>query len=229
MDTLFSARATLILGPAYSNQVCAQNVHAQSLTANGVLGRIAEALTTRKVDPYSVGAYSVKGNQKILENNAVVPNIVSRASTAKDASTVPEFAFFDDLGEHFVNLTAPKAGSVFGETIAEAVSQSLIKNRELAAKLNAANVSEVFLSSAGATNELGRQLVQVAKVINAQTALRAERDVFYVQVNGFDTHSDEGDKLKAIFKDINLALEAFVAEMREHGVWDQVVVAMVYA
>ena len=205
-------------------QVCAQNVHAQSLTANGVLGRIAEALTTRDADPYSVGVYSVNGNQKILENSAVVPNIVSKASTSAGASTVPEFAFFNELGGQFINITARKAGSVFGETIAQALSQSLVKNRELAAKLDAANVTEDFLSSAGAANDLGRQLVQVTKVINAHVALGAERDVFFVQVAGFDTHSDEGDKLKANFQQINSALEAFVAEMRRHGIWEQVMI-----
>ena len=197
-------------------------MHAQSLTANGVLGRIAEALTTRDAEPYSVGVYSVKGNQKILENSAVVPNIVSKASTKAGVSAVPQFAFFNELGGHFINITAPKAGSVFGETIAQALSQSLVKNRELAAKLDAANVSEAYLSSAGAANDLGRQLTQVTKVINAHVELGAERDVFFVQVGGFDTHSDEGDKLKANFQQINSALEAFVAEMRRHGVWEQV-------
>ena len=65
----------------------------------------------------------------------------------------------------------------------------------------------------------------MAKVIDAQEALGAERDVFYVSVGGFDTHSDEGEVLVTKFKEINKALEAFVTEMRDHGVWDQVALA----
>ena len=112
-----------------------------------------------------MGVYSVNGNQKILENSAVVPNIVSKASTSSSASPLPQFRFFDDLGEQIINITAPKADSVFGETISQALSESLVKNRKLAAKLDAANITEAYLSSAGAANDLGRQLVQVTKVI----------------------------------------------------------------
>ena len=78
-----------------------------------------------------MGVYSVNGNQKILENSAVVPNIVSKASTSSSASPLPQFRFFDDLGEQIINITAPKADSVFGETISQALSESLVKNRKL--------------------------------------------------------------------------------------------------
>ena len=73
-----------------------------------------------------------------------------------------------------------------------------------------------------AATELCWQLVQVARVIAAQAAIGAERDVFFVSVGGFDTHSDEGAVLASKFSEINLALEAFMAEMRERGVWEQV-------
>ncbi len=202
-----------------AQQKCAANVHAQSLSADGVLGRIAQTLTRRDKDPYSVGAYSIRGNQKILENGAVVPNILSRSGS------LPEFEFYDDIGEHLVNLTRPKAGSIFSETISEAIGQSLVKNRELAAMLGAANVTRKFKDSGGANTDLGKQLMQVAKVIDARKELGAERDVFFVSIGGFDTHSDEGEKLASNFKHINKALEAFVTEMRDHGVWDQVTLA----
>ena len=174
-----------------------------------------------------MGVYSVNGNQKILENSAVVPNIVPKASSSSSASMLPQFSFFDDLGEQIINITAPKADSVFGETISQALSESLVKNRKLAAKLDAANITEAYLSSAGAANDLGRQLVQVTKVINAREALGAERDVFYVHIGGFDTHSDEGEKLKEKFKEINSALEAFVTEMRRHSIWEQVMIPLI--
>ena len=91
--------------------------------------------------------------------------------------------------------------------------------------LGAANVTRKFKDSGGAKTDLGKQLMQVAKVIDARKELGAERDVFFVSIGGFDTHSDEGEKLASNFKHINKALEAFVTEMRDHGVWDQVTLA----
>ena len=72
-----------------------------------------------------------------------------------------------------------------------------------------------------------RQLAQVAKVIKSRDVLGAERDGFFVEIGGFDTHSKFFDTLSSKFTEINDALESFVAEMKAQGVWDDVVVIQV--
>ena len=82
--------------------------------------------------------------------------------------------------------------------------------------------------SGAASNGQGKkfvgQLEQVANVISARHAFEAERDIFFVEMNGFDTHNDEFDTVNTKFNDINVGLSLFVDEMKAQGVWDQVVV-----
>ena len=53
---------------------------------------------------------------------------------------------------------------------------------------------------------------------------QAERDVFYVELSGFDHHSDLTDSLDTKFGDMNVGIETFVAEMKAIGMWDSVTV-----
>lgn len=56
--------------------------------------------------------------------------------------------------------------------------------------------------------------MQVSNVIAARSAFEAERDVFYVELGGFDHHADLADSLTTKFNDVNIAVETFVAEMK---------------
>lgn len=49
-------------------------------------------------------------------------------------------------------------------------------------------------------------------------------DVFYVELPGFDSHADVREQVDGKFKDINIALSTFVAEMKAQGTWNQVLV-----
>ena len=59
-------------------QRCAQNVHAQAMEANGVIGRMIEKLTTRAEAPYIAESYSVHGNALILEGSHEAPRRLER-------------------------------------------------------------------------------------------------------------------------------------------------------
>lgn len=61
------------------------------------------------------------------------------------------------------------------------------------------------------------QLEQVSRVIAAREAFDAEVDVFYVELGGFDTHSDMLAGTEKNFKDINVALDMFVEQMKTLG------------
>ena len=61
-------------------------------------------------------------------------------------------------------------------------------------------------------------------MIKARHKLNAERDTFYVEQNGFDTHNDEGDVVETKLAEVDDALMAFVQEMKNQGVWNKVLV-----
>ena len=61
---------------------------------------------------------------------------------------------------------------------------------------------------------MGKSLFQVSKVVKAQSLLGGERDVFYVQIGGFDSHKDVAATLDERFTEIDDAIAAFELEPR---------------
>ena len=61
-------------------------------------------------------------------------------------------------------------------------------------------------------------------LVKARELLGSERDVFYVTVGGFDTHSEVAATLAANMGAIDAALESFASEMKNQGLWENVTV-----
>jgi len=70
---------------------------------------------------------------------------------------------------------------------------------------------------------LGQQLLQVAKIIKLnQTSLNLNRQIFYVETGGYDTHQDQATDQGSNFVELSQALGAFYAALVELGVQDNV-------
>ena len=61
--------------------------------------------------------------------------------------------------------------------------------------------------------ELGRDLKTVAQLINADLATR----IFYVELDGFDTHSQQADAHTALLRKMSEAVSIFTQDMIAHG------------
>ena len=78
------------------------------------------------------------------------------------------------------------------------------------------------------TNDLGAQLYQVARFVNARSTVRGSRQVFFVQMGGFDTHADQigGDALggvhAALLQESVQAMAAFWQALQATGMADRV-------
>ena len=69
---------------------------------------------------------------------------------------------------------------------------------------------------------LGSQLQQVAKIISVRAALGIQRQIFFVSVGGFDTHSAQLPTQDALFGQMSPAMGAFYAATQELGVGNAV-------
>jgi uncharacterized protein (DUF1501 family) len=72
-------------------------------------------------------------------------------------------------------------------------------------------------------NGLGRQLQQVAKVMQARTALGMDRQFFFCGMGGFDNHSDLLSDHAELLSTVDGAVGAFQLALEELGVANQVV------
>lgn len=69
---------------------------------------------------------------------------------------------------------------------------------------------------------LGRQLKQVARLIKKRTDLSINRQVFFVQIGGFDTHNGQIATQGNQLADVSQSMRAFYEEMVVQGISDKV-------
>jgi uncharacterized protein (DUF1501 family) len=73
-----------------------------------------------------------------------------------------------------------------------------------------------------AKTNIGNQLQQVAKLIEARNTIGLKRQVFYVTLGGFDTHTNELNTHDNLYGQLSAALKAFYDSTVQMGVASQV-------
>jgi len=198
-----------------------QSMHPQDKVATGVLGRLVDVLNRDGSSgraAFRTGTYSLDGMSKMVEGKS--------APIVLDKRGVVSFAHHADMGEALSNITLGGGGggaqsykSVFGETFARQLQDALSTSQTLDVATSGVSLAATFPQ----TGNLGRELEQVARVIAARGELEEERQVFLVTHGGFDSHASLKDQVDGHFLEINAALEAFQAELKAQGVWEDTI------
>ena len=108
----------------------------------------------------------------------------------------------------------------------EDLSQSLVQATSVLTQ-QAINVSEQLSQDPTLTvtfpnTTLGNQLRQVAKLMKFRTQLNMSRQIFFVQLGGFDTHSSQLMNHANLWTQVSQAMRAFYDETLAQGVASQV-------
>merc|ERR1712071_227219 len=76
---------------------------------------------------------------------------------------------------------------------------------------------------------LGNQLKTVANVISTREDRGIDKDFFYVEIGGFDTHAEVEENLGVRFDEVNAGIEAFRNELKhpEVDMWNSVITMQV--
>lgn len=189
-----------------------QNLNAQVVSAEGVLGRITQAITEGP-QPFKTALFSLSGRVKMVQGKLPVDMI--------SGSGVIRLRGLNVLKNGIGNLTGLETTSAFAETYADALSQSITKTEYLGTLLASTTLNTTFANSG-----LQQQMAQVAKLIKALSRdTDTERVAFFTERGGFDTHATFN--LDPLLSDIDNAVGAFAAEMKLQGRWDDVVVVSI--
>lgn len=166
----------------------AQSVHAQHPGANGVLGRIVDALTSQTA-PFKSQAFSINGNAKAVQGNSAPVFVHVRRG-------ISEMNQYGDVGHHYLNMSHMESASYFADTWGSSLTQSLLNSREIGQTYStqAALTGPAFPSSSDvggfAAKNTINQLEVVAKMMSIRALTGNERELYYVYMPGFDTHQD---------------------------------------
>ena len=187
----------------------------------GILGRAHDVLIQHG---YSPGSFSITGKNNVLEPVGQISapqQYLSRngVSVFNPSASGPSGK---RINEAMMLLNKDEAKSIYAETWGSIYEASVNQTSKLARVLRKNSITPFRLGGA-----LAQQFEQVAKLIKSRNDLKMDRQAFYVQLGGFDTHSDNGPVVAAKLQEINQAITKFVAEMKRQKVWNDVVIVEV--
>ena len=187
----------------------------EEASGTGVIGRISDSLERNGM---SVGAFSLdttsvaltghpgeSPSQQIISNNGI-----------NSFNPVPSIENMTSIISAINEATTADSG-FFAETWSDELIRSLNHNNLMLEALDGVENFNEFPSS-----WLGRKLQTVAKVIATRESRGVDRDMFYLDIGGFDTHIDVNNHLDVLFRDVNDAIAAFANEMKYMNVRDSV-------
>ena len=102
--------------------------------------------------------------------------------------------------------------------IVQAGGADMAQAQHLYGLMNSAIGTAATLTTTFPNTDVGRQLQWVAKLISARSALGAGRQIFFVQMGGFDTHNNQLQSQPQLFAALSQALSAFYNATVELGV-----------
>ena len=114
--------------------------------------------------------------------------------------------------------TSGKFGKTWSSIFENAVNQNEVLNNALEGL--------PALETAFPNTRLGRQLQQVAVAIKGKDALGQDRQFFFVEDAGWDTHRNQRELLNVKYPDMNRCIDAFKNEMIKQGQWNNIVFVM---
>jgi uncharacterized protein (DUF1501 family) len=116
------------------------------------------------------------------------------------------------------NLLTFDTGVTLIQAASNTTSNALQDSKSLADALAAGPT----LATVFPNNGLANQLKQVARIISVRSALGVQRQIFFVSIGGFDTHSDQINGQDNLLNQLNGSMSAFYQATVEVGAASQV-------
>ena len=191
-----------------------QSAVSTGVSASGWGGRIADAMSSQSASFPVIT--SIAGTALFLTGNSSTP-------LALPATGGLALAGFNGGAAANARLAAMQAilaadrDQAYVSAAAGITTQAISLSSVVNPILTAPN-SSVQALFAGQTSSISQQLLQVAKLIEARAQTGAKRQVFFVSLGGFDTHSNELATLTNLLGQLSPALRSFYDATVQLGV-----------
>lgn len=185
-------------------------------SASGWGGRTADAVGGLNAPSIFPTAVSFSGSSLLLEGENSTPaslrtgySLSLLGSTSSNAparaQSLQELLDFDT-----------------GFALVQRANQTLTDGLEIGLLIHDALATSGPLATVFPTSSLGRQLEEVAKLVQVRQALGMRRQIFFCSLGGFDTHSNQLARHVGLLGDLDASLSAFYAATEEMAVANEV-------
>jgi uncharacterized protein (DUF1501 family) len=190
----------------------------QSLERYGWAGRIADLFASQGTTDNLAFNISVGGSNYWQEGKTTIPYTLGiNGAPTLDASTMSSFR--GGLRVQATNALISQASSdanPFVSQYAGIETNAAAKVGLVSAALGAAgDLATVFPAASPGDWSLSQQLHEVARVIKASSQIGDSRQIFFVEIGGFDTHNDELATQQQLLRFVSTYLSVFNTAMKE--------------
>jgi len=191
----------------------------QSLNTDGTLptgwvGRMADLLSSANQNPDLSMNISLSGSNLLQVGNSTIPYFMSPGGviTIKTLDPISSNAQERRRAAAYDAILSNQTGHLFGDQFAKLKRRAIDLSVEVEGALGRINpITTVF----PAENKLGVALKTVANMIAARNELGFSRQIFFVGVGGWDTHSDQLTRHPALLTEVSQAMSAFYQATEE--------------
>jgi uncharacterized protein (DUF1501 family) len=121
-----------------------------------------------------------------------------------------------------IDAAASGTASVYERNFASVQQRAVQYANTVNTALTGARVFTALPDSGVTLSSLSTQLRTVAKMISVQSQLTMSRQIFFVQIGGFDTHDDLLDLQPALLGDVSMSIKSFYDALAEMGMQQSV-------
>lgn len=188
----------------------------QEFSGTGVGGRMADSLTQAGI---RTNMFSIDGQQTLLTGEAGQgpSQFILSGSGISAFNPSESIPGMNDVIKQLNNQTSAASGFM-AETWSSKLSDSLNKQKLLKDEIDATTVTATFPS--GSTAD---EFELITRIMQTRDARGAKRDIFFLSDGGYDTHSNVDAALINNFGRIDGAINAFVEELNNIGLWENTV------
>jgi uncharacterized protein (DUF1501 family) len=161
---------------------------------------------------------SISGAQLFTAGQTTLPLAIANAGTGLNNVLNP--AGYNATAASQARLSA--FNSLRGIDLSSQVVAAASHVTDQAMAANAALATFQEVTAPFPNTGIGLQLKQVARLIKKRTDLSVNRQVFFVQLGGFDTHNGQLAQQNTLFVQLSQAMRAFYDEMVAQGISDKV-------
>ena len=207
---------------SHSDQVTqAQTSVASTQAFTGWGGRVSDKLT-QSANPGGLIPMitSIAGAQLFTAGQVTLPMAIADSGTTLANVLAPVGFGTPPAGSNLARLNA--FNSLRSIDLSSSYIGAASHVTDLAMQANTALASAQDVTTTFPNTSIGRQLKQVARLIKDRTDLSVNRQIFYVQLGGFDTHTGQLNAQGGNLTQISQAMRSFWDELVLQGVQNSV-------
>ncbi len=163
---------------------------------------------------------SISGAQIFTAGQTTLPIAIADSNTSLANVLNPAGYGSNPTGSVLARLNAFNA--LRGQDLSSNYVAAASHVTDLAMQANSALQTSQEVTVTFPNTSIGRQLKQVARLIKKRTDLNTNRQIFFVQIGGFDTHTNELTSHTSLYAQFSQALRSFYDEMVMQSVQDSV-------